>query len=91
MLYLTLRPRLFDTLHTLFNWIFLYWVSVTKYGQPASIDTPHWSLVSSVPFTFLIALIVQVNSPPSPTMHVTTLTPRRSSSPTESGSFQDVS
>ena len=55
-------PRLFETFHTLFIWIYLYWLTITNYGQPASLVATNWSFLASVPLTFLVALMIHVIS-----------------------------
>ena len=54
--------RLCETAHTLFSWIYLYWLTVINYGQPASLLDIHWSSLAPVPFTFLVTVIVHVIS-----------------------------
>ena len=51
---------LFETLHTTFSEVFLYYITITNYGILASIDAPQWGVVASVPFTFLIMATVQL-------------------------------
>ena len=54
--------RLFETVHTLFSWNFLYSLTVTNYGKPAAIFSTPWSFLASAPLTFLVALTVHVIS-----------------------------
>ena len=57
-------PRLLETFHTLFIWIYLYWLTITNYGQPASLLAISWSFQASSPLSFVVALMVHVISTP---------------------------
>ena len=55
-------PRLVETVHTVFSWNELYWLTITSYGQPASLLATNWSFLASVPLMFFVALLVHVIS-----------------------------
>ena len=59
-------PRVSETLLTLFSWINLYIMTITNYGQPASLLADNWTGLTSIPLTFLVTLLVHVIPPTQP-------------------------
>ncbi|THU97564.1 hypothetical protein K435DRAFT_796428 [Dendrothele bispora CBS 962.96] len=52
-------PSLLETLHSVFNWIYLYSATVTNIGDlEASMEIP-WSMSATVPLTSLVSACVQ--------------------------------
>ncbi|KAF5347855.1 hypothetical protein D9758_013836 [Tetrapyrgos nigripes] len=48
-----------ETLHTVFQWIYLYSTTITSFGDPNQLDEINWSFQVSIPLTAIIASIVQ--------------------------------
>ncbi|KAF5317587.1 hypothetical protein D9758_018465 [Tetrapyrgos nigripes] len=49
----------FETVHTVFQWIYLYRMTIASFGDPKQLDEITWSFQVSVPLTTIIASIVQ--------------------------------